>query len=426
MIRAILLVLGMLATGGCQLPPDANSDTDSDRKILVLHPGQPSPGMVVGSGRYGHGLRYNQVPIHIRAALDRMSDRHDIVELESWPIGPLDAYCTVFRLQPSQDMERLLEQLSRSPDVLLAQPMNQFRALAAEPEERGDPYADIQYGSDLAHIKRLHAHTRGENVRVGVVDSEVDATHPDLRGQVTVGARFVGDTNHRGQLHGTAVAGIIAARDGNGEGGLGLAPRAELFSYSACEADQANVTLCSTFDLARALTRAIEDRLDIVNLSLAGPRDPLIGRLVERALADGIIVIAAADPSRPDTSFPASLPGVVAVGVAPASGVRHASDTTDIAPWFWRTERFSTRAGGGYQFFYGTSVATAGVSGLAALVHSRVSRSQTRVWLAALSRGECKTLPGEAFAQALQQVLGCDPDLGETGGLLSRSTSWQN
>jgi subtilisin family serine protease len=74
------------------------------------------------------------------------------------------------------------------------------------------------------------------------------------------------------------------------------------------------VTSCTSLSLAQALDYAIaHDRAQIINLSLSGPRDPLLARLVDLALARGIAVVAAADQALRGGGFPASHPGVLAV-----------------------------------------------------------------------------------------------------------------
>ena len=84
------------------------------------------------------------------------------------------------------------------------------------------------------------------------------------------------------EYHGTAVTGLISARPGNGIGIHGLAPNAELYALRACWEPRYGFGLCSTYTLAQALDYAIEVRARIINLSLAGPDDPLLTRLVAR------------------------------------------------------------------------------------------------------------------------------------------------
>jgi len=202
-------------------------------------------------------------------------------------------------------------------------------------------------------------------VRVAVIDTGVDTQHPDLAGQLTEAINFVsGDPALvPAEFHGTAVVGLIAARTGNGIGIHGLAPDAEVFALRACWEPHYAYGLCSTDTLARALDHAIEIRARIVNLSLAGPDDPLLARLVERAIELGAVVFGATGDD-PDQTFPASIPGVIAVqqgtGGAPASG----GAVLGVAG----LQLLSTVPGGRYDFVSGPSFATAHMSGVAAVL----------------------------------------------------------
>ena len=82
--------------------------------------------------------------------------------------------------------------------------------------------------------------------------------------------------------------------------------------------------MCDTLSLAKALYFAIGHDAQVINLSLSGPPDPLLGRLIDVALARGIVVVGALDPNAADGGFPASHPGVVAVSDDPATAASRA------------------------------------------------------------------------------------------------------
>src|SRR5258705_9176099 len=138
----------------------------------------------------------------------------------------------------------------------------------------------------------------GRGIRVAVIDTGGDRSHPDLRGRIDTARNFVSDdARFDSDIHGTAVAGIIAANADNGIGIVGLAPDAGLLVLKACwqHAIDDVRAQCNTFTLAKALTFAIDQRADIINMSLGGPNDPLLGLLIEIALTRGIIIVAAQD-----------------------------------------------------------------------------------------------------------------------------------
>src|SRR4030095_2032241 len=117
---------------------------------------------------------------------------------------------------------------------------------------------------------------------------------------------------YAGENHGTAVAGVIAARADNHLGIAGVAPRARVLALRSCWQQSGSETSCTTLGLALALSAAIERDAQIINLSLGGPADRLVHRLIDAALARRIAVVVAVDRSAERGGFPAGLAGVVA------------------------------------------------------------------------------------------------------------------
>jgi subtilisin family serine protease len=207
-------------------------------------------------------------------------------------------------------------------------------------------------------------------VRVAVIDTGTDSRHPDLRGRVAEERNFV-DTDasaFHADLHGTAVVGVIAAVANNYIGIAGIAPGVRLLAYKACwttDAEARRPAACNTFTLAQALAAAIDARADIVNLSLAGPADALLERIVERGMRRGIIFIGAAPPAGADTGFPGDVRGVVTVD---APGRRGGTAAALTAPG---NDVLTLVPGAHYDFASGSSIAAAQVSAVTALLIAR-------------------------------------------------------
>ena len=125
--------------------------------------------------------------------------------------------------------------LMADPRVELAQRVARFRPQGSskEADPRRDPYQDLQHGLAGIGLGRAHQFAMGEGVRVAVVDTAVEVDHPDLGGRVVLERSFVPPGVEVGRVHGTAVAGVIAA-GANGIGILGVAPKAELLILEAC------------------------------------------------------------------------------------------------------------------------------------------------------------------------------------------------
>jgi subtilisin len=188
----------------------------------------------------------------------------------------------------------------------------------------------------------------GEGLTVGIIDSGIDATHPDLPnvtgGLNCVSAEVLADpaakANWRPALtegeHGTHVAGIIGGR-GTASGFRGVAPGVKMRSYRVFPdvPDSEGNTGANNFDIVAAIDVAIADHCDIINMSLGGPsRDDATDAAIDRAIAAGIVVIVAAgNDDRDPVSFPAAFPPCVAVSAMGRVGSfpKTAVGTSDIA-----------------------------------------------------------------------------------------------
>ncbi|HEV2269771.1 MAG TPA: S8 family serine peptidase, partial [Steroidobacteraceae bacterium] len=166
--------------------------------------------------------------------------------------------------------------------------------------------------------------------------------------------------------HGTEIAGVIAATADGGLGALGVAPKSRLIALKACwplRQDAAEAA-CNSFTLAQALQAAITAHADIVNLSLAGPPDPLLARLIRYGMQRGIIYVGAVPPAHTllTDSFPIDIPGVL--------GVQSAEDAATSSRHLLAPGRgiLTLAPGGHYDFASGSSLATAEVTGIVALL----------------------------------------------------------
>jgi len=330
------------------------SVNDTSHEILVmlrLPPRHYRPGASYG-GTYadaaGEAAR--------RRIAESVAREQGLTVQSGWPMPVIGIDCYVLRAPPGANIDDVVQQVSKDRRIEWAQPMNRFRALAGTPAAKESLYP-LQPSAKLWQLDELHKVSTGRNVRVAVIDSGVDASHPDLAGRIAVERNFVDARAQVAESHGTAVAGIIGAR---GAGVVGIAPQAELLALRACWEESASSTLCSSFTLAQALQAAIVADAQVINMSLSGPDDRLLAQLIDVALEHGATVVGAVDAQAADGGFPASHRGVLAVSdrtgapdsALPAPGV----DVPAPAP------------GGRWNFVSGASFATAHVAGLLALV----------------------------------------------------------
>lgn len=305
-----------------------------------------------------------------RQTIANIQREYGFEQINGWPIDILHIYCVVMEAAVGADVTAQITRLQSDRRVKLVQPMHLFR-VHADPNDHhpNDPYFSLQYGEHAAQIEQWHRRATGRGVNVAIVDTGIDRQHPDLRQRLQLARNFVdNDPNFDTDIHGTAVAGIIAATANNGIGIVGIAPEANLLALKACW--QPDIRLidayCSSFTLAKALSFAIAQHVDIINLSLGGPDDPLLAQLLQEALARGILLVAAQNR---DNEFPADLPGVIAVTeTADNAFVSRTSIARRVALAANAGELLSTSPGGHYDFYSGSSMAAARVTGLSALM----------------------------------------------------------
>lgn len=242
------------------------------------------------------------------------------------------------------------------------------RALDAELD---NSWGVKRIGAGVVHDAR----NKGAGVKVAVIDTGIDYTHPDLDANYKGGRDFVNNDNDPmdDHGHGTHVAGTIAAED-NGTGVVGVAPEAWLYALKILDSSGSG----SDSDLIAAMQWAVDNHMQVVNMSLGTPTDPgmTVQQAFDNAAAAGVLSVAAAGNSDlwgliGDTvEWPARYESVIAVG---------ATDNTDYLAYFSSTgpqvelaapgvNIRSTLRGGGYGTMSGTSMATPHVTGTAALV----------------------------------------------------------
>jgi type VII secretion-associated serine protease mycosin len=258
-------------------------------------------------------------------------------------------------------------------------------AAAADPPQA---VHDSQWALQTVDTEKTWEISKGDGVTVAVIDTGVDASHPDLRGQVARGADFgdgaSGDGTHDpgGRGHGTQVASLIAgtAQNYDGAGLYGLAPEAEILPFGAYRDGEPH---------AAAVSRAIRAAVDrgaqvIVAPAVATEADSDLQSATRHAIDRDVLVVsgvgddptatiqAAATLTANTQTYPAALPGVVAVTAIDRDGqllaqAERGSHVVIAAPG---VEILAAASGGSYWTGDDTAFAAAWVAGTAALVRS--------------------------------------------------------
>ncbi|MEU5527223.1 type VII secretion-associated serine protease mycosin [Micromonospora chersina] len=234
-----------------------------------------------------------------------------------------------------------------------------------------------QWYLDELRIDQVHRLSTGHGVTVAVVDSGVDATHPELAGQVLPGRRSygaAGDGRSDVDGHGTHMAGIIAAKNAGSDGVTGVAPGVRILPIKTKPGDGEISEAAS----AQGIRMAVDGGAKVINLSYGavGAASADEESAIKYALDRDVVVVAAAGNTAKgevDVTSPANVRGVIAVtgttrGGRFWSGSAQGPEAVVAAPG---DAIYNAGPDRGYGWGDGTSDATAIVSGVAALIRSK-------------------------------------------------------
>ncbi len=346
-------------------PEEVRTQPDQFIVVAVANPVTGRPAAVGGTAHgYGSSSNY-RISASANNLVRELARNHSLTLVSEWPIEQLQMHCVLFRIPPGTTREAVIEKLLQDKRVLIARPLNEFESATSASPAFDDPYARLQSNVSALDVAEAHNISRGSGVRVAIIDTGVDIGHPDLAGRTQLTRNYIDDDERlfRNDRHGTQIAGLIAASANNGIGIVGVAPDVKLLAFKACwQASPTSAGRCNSFTLAQALADALAARAHIINLSLVGPSDPLLEALVARAIDGGIIVVGAVSQD-PRFGFPARLPRVLPVAEAETSP----DDRTGIlrAP---ARDIVTLVPNGHYDFASGSSLATAQISGVVALL----------------------------------------------------------
>lgn len=302
------------------------------------------------------------------AAAKKLAADFGMNVVEVHPLASLNAALVTYSLPPGSDVQAKVNAIGK--DVLIAQPDFLYHTAGAP---AADSLAQLQYGRKLIHADQVVAPITGQGVKVAIIDTGIDAGHPALSGKVAEQMDFTGK-GFTPDVHGTLLAGIIAGEQKNNSSISGVSPGVQILGIKACQpVEQSSAEAqCWSSTLAKSLDYAIQGKARVMNLSLGGPSDKLLTRLIDAAIKHGAVVVAAAGNDGPHglASYPAALPNVVAVTAVDANEQLYPNATEGefiqvAAPG---VEIVSTSPGGKLMVSSGTSMATAFVSGTAALL----------------------------------------------------------
>jgi len=347
--------------GGNGAPPGTRL---IDLPVIPLPPGSGMPP--IGETRFSP----DEVMLQFASAVTsqqiaRIAQRFGLTILTQQTIGMLGRTVYTFRIANGRSVREVIRLVEAARLNAAVQPHYTYGLTQDQNDPNVDQGDPAQYIVKKFHLADAHRITKGDNVVIAVIDSEIDSNQPDLVGRVT--DRFdAGCGASSPDAHGTGMAGAIASHVHL----LGVAPRANIIAI--CAFGGAGQPKATSTKIIKGLDYAIQHGARIVNMSFAGPRDPALSQALQIVREKGILVIAAAGNNGPKSPplYPGADRSVMAVTATDENdrlfnGANQGKYVTVAAPG---VDILVPAPGGGVQFTTGTSVATANVSGVAALL----------------------------------------------------------
>lgn len=388
---SVALMIGSAACGSANRPERTTSQPEQTSRIMVTLP--------------------TTSKLLVRRAIEELMVAYELRFVASWEMRALGVQCVVFEVPMRVSRARIVRSLEVDHRVDMAQAVSRFVVQGGGPVSgsQARSYRHLQTAADALHLDGAHHRATGRGVKLAVIDTGADMNHPEFGHRVAVTRNFAErrTDSFATDPHGTAVAGLIAADHRDEVGIVGVAPEVELHLLKACwpEPEGGRRAVCDSYTLALALDFAVTEGAQVINLSLGGPEEPILRRLIEEALGRGIVVVAAwpREPPR----FPASMDGVLSVralGSARDLLRPQPAEPGVLEPLAAPGEEIlTTTPGGGYDFWSGSSMAAAQVAGVVALVlEHRPDMSPAD--MADLLRSSARDNPGRFVVDACAAV----------------------
>lgn len=337
----------------------------------VDEPSQPSSQPRRTSGVPAPGERRfiaNEVVIEVagrpsQQEVDALARRHQLNRQESQTFELSGTTMFRWTIPDGRNVSSVIRSLEADSRILSVQPNYRYTLQQSKTGQ------GIQYAVDKLKLPRAHELSRGERVLVAVIDSGIDAEHPELQGTIADTFNPAGGDGSS-HAHGTSIAGAIVAKSKL----TGVAPNARILAVRAFDPTAASAE-GTTFSILKGLEWAAGKGARVINMSFAGPQDPIMARMLASAAKRGIVLVAAAGNAGPKSPplFPASDPNVIAVTATDAEdrlfqGSNRGHHIAVAAPG---VRLLLPIPGGNYDMTTGTSFAAAHISGIAALILER-------------------------------------------------------
>ena len=315
--------------------------------------------------------------------IDEMARRHNCVPVGAPQRSALTGGTLIrFRIAGNQNAAEMVRAME-GERLGIAQPNYLYETLQ-------QPQAPApQYVADKLKLAEVHKIATGKGVLVAIIDSQIDVGHPELAGSIAESFDTVGQTD-KPHMHGTGMLGAIVSRSKL----MGVAPGAKALAIHAFATGSKQSPQATTQAIIAGLEYAIEKKAKIINMSFAGPYDPMLQVALKKAAERGVILIAAVGNAGPKSPplYPAADPHVIGVTATdqndePYSGANRGAQVRVAAPG---VNILAPAPEAAYQLTTGTSVAAAHVSGVAALLLEKHPTADPQMILEVLTASATK------------------------------------
>jgi subtilisin family serine protease len=317
----------------------------------------------------------NELVAEIDSALspsdaDELARRYGMERIDSQEFRLIGSTFGLFRVVNQRPIDTVRREFAADSSVKSVDLNYRYLLQDQKDQKRSMTEGDAaQYAVAQLRLPQAHKLVRGMNVTIAVIDSGIDVTHPELVNSVADSFDALG-SKEGPHVHGTGIAGAIVAHGKL----MGSAPEARLLAIRAFGGG-ANSAESTTYVILKSLDYATEHGAQIINMSFAGPKDPVIERGVAATAARGILMVAAAGNggAKSPALYPAANPNVIAVSGTDAQEKLFTASNRGVhisvaAPG---ADIFLPSPDEKYQITSGTSFSAAYVSGIAALLLER-------------------------------------------------------
>ncbi|BAL78147.1 S8 family serine peptidase [Bradyrhizobium cosmicum] len=357
------------AAGECLAQPDADGNGTGKSGKKSAGNGRRSNTLVAVNLRTFAGEFVAEIDSALSLTeADELARRHGLTRVSSENFPLIGATIGLFRITDGRPSETVRREFAADGSVRSVQP--NFRYVLQDQKSsvpiEGDP---AQYALAKLRLPQAHTLAHGANVTIAVIDSGIDARHPELAHSVADNFDALGSTEGP-HVHGTGIAGAIVAHAKL----MGSAPEARIIAIRAFGGITGGAQ-SSSYVILRSLNYAAEHGAQIVNMSFAGPKDAVIERAIAATAGRGLVLIAAAGNAgaKSPPLYPAANPNVIAVSATDQQDKLFTASNRGnyIALAAPGVDIFLPAPDGKYQMTSGTSFSAAYVSGVAALLLER-------------------------------------------------------